>query len=71
MQRLVCIMRSYRLAANTLKMELLLAYSKHVEDIVKNKTKKSASCWFYYMIYHYALSKQYQISGCFSNETKF
>ena len=46
MQRLVCIMYSYRLAAIMAKMGLVngyivvgdeqLAYSKHVEDTVKN-----------------------------------
>ena len=39
MQLLLCIMHSYRLADITVKMELV-AYTKHVEDIVKNKTQK-------------------------------
>jgi hypothetical protein len=27
-----------------------LAYSRHVEDTVKNKTQKSTSRWFYYTV---------------------
>ena len=38
-----------------------LAYLKHVEVIVKNKTEKNASRWFCYIIYHDARSIQYQI----------
>ena len=56
-----------------------LVYLKHVEDIVKNKTQKSASLWFYYIMFPYTSSmkgKFFKISEplgvqCQQNLSKF